>query len=57
MTKIRVLRVLEYTYEDTPAKGAAEAMSEDMVRWHVGANATVRHGAVTIRGATLLSEA
>jgi hypothetical protein len=57
MTKIRVLRVLEYTYEDTPAKGAAEAMSEDMVRWHVGANATVRHGAVTIRSATLLSEA
>lgn len=43
---IRILRVLEYRYED------AEAMAVDMAHWTIGANAVERHGKTTISSST-----
>lgn len=48
--KIRVLRVLEYTYDD------AEKMADDIARWHVGAVGTVNHNRMSIKSATFLPE-
>lgn len=48
MAKIRVLRVLEYTYE------SVEAMTEDMGRWQIGANA-VRSWPQMARGRSIKS--
>lgn len=46
--KIRILRVLEYEYDD------ADCMMSDIARWGVGANNVERHGKVVIRSATML---
>lgn len=44
---LRVLRILEYIYED------AEQMARDMSHWGIGANGVRNTGYVTIRSATM----
>lgn len=44
---IRILRLLEYTYEDN------ERAEEDIGRWQIPAIGTSRHGNMTIRSAII----
>ena len=44
---IRVLRILEYTYESN------ERAEEDMQRWQVPAVGSQRHGDMTIRSSVI----
>jgi len=47
MSKFRVLRLLEYTYD------TAERMADDMSRWTIPANGSHRAGQLVIRSAVL----
>lgn len=54
MARIRVVRILEYTYDDSETMGATEQMAKDMTHWQLGANNVYSpHRYLTIRSATL----